>query len=73
MCPVSDGERPLLRVVRGEPSAEELAALVAVVTARAAASGGELRRRSAWNDPGRLVRRPVAVGPGGWTASARPR
>ena len=29
---------PVLRVVRGEPTAEELAALVAVVAARAAAA-----------------------------------
>ena len=71
---VDDGGRPLLRVVSGEPSAEELAALVAVVTARAAAAPEQAaRRRSAWNDPERLVRRPVAAGPGGWAASARPR
>ncbi len=29
--------RPLLRIVRGEPSEEELAALIAVIAARAAA------------------------------------
>ena len=32
---------PVLRVVRGEPTAEELAALVAVVAARAAAAAPE--------------------------------
>ena len=67
-------ESPLLRVVRGDPSAEELAALVAVVTSRA--SGGDGRRaarRTAWNDPARLVRGPVHLGPDGWRASAFPR
>jgi hypothetical protein len=64
----------MLRVVRGEPAPEELAALVAVVTARAAAPGesGETRL-SAWRDPSRLVRQPVFAGPGAWRASARPR
>ena len=66
-------DAPLLRVVRGDPTAEELAALLAVLTARAATAGGSGDgRRSAWNDPARLVRRPVAPGPGGWVASARP-
>jgi len=65
--------RPLLRVVRGAPSAEELAALIAVVTARS--PGGGTRPdlpRNSWNSPARLVRTPVSPGPGGWRASARP-
>ena len=67
-------ERPLLRVLRGAPSAEELAALVAVVAARAAAAGETApARRTAWNAPARLVRTPVHAGSGGWRASALPR
>ena len=62
-------EQPLLRVVRGEPSAEELAALVAVVTARASAGGPETTPRSAWTERARLVRRCPAPGPGAWRAS----
>ena len=73
----SEGQA-LLRVVRGKPTAEELAALVAVVAARATSGGGSgaVRRtaaRSQWDDPARLVRTPVHVGPGGWRASALPR
>jgi len=69
-----ESQPPLLRVVRGEPSAEELAALVAVVAARAAADPGERpRRRTAWNDPARLTRGPIHPGPDGWRASALPR
>jgi hypothetical protein len=66
-------DRPVLRVVRGEPTAEELAALVAVLAGRAAsvASAGP-RPRSAWNAPAALVRRPVAPGPDGWCRSSLP-
>lgn len=66
--------KPLLRVVRGEPTPEELAALVAVVTARSAAAAETAPApRTAWNAPVRLVRQPVHVGRGGWRASALPR
>lgn len=66
--------RPVLRVVGGDPSPEDLAALTVVL---AAASGGdepasETGSRSAWNDPVRLVRRPVRPGPDGWRASTLP-
>jgi hypothetical protein len=69
---------PLLRVVRGDPTPEELAAVVAVVAARAAGAAAEAaahagRRRSRWGDPARLVREPVRAQPGGWRASALPR
>lgn len=62
-------EQPLLRVVRGEPTAEELAALVAVVTARAAAAPSEPTPGSAWTDRTRLVRHCPAPGPSAWRAS----
>jgi hypothetical protein len=69
----SDAEQqPHLRIVRGEPSAEEVAALVAVVTALAAAGGsaGTPRRRSEWSAPHRGLRGPQAAG---WRSSALPR
>ncbi|MBW9204851.1 acyl-CoA carboxylase subunit epsilon [Mumia sp. zg.B53] len=62
---------PLLRVVKGDPSPEELAALVAVVAAHGAAS--ELApptRRSAWGDPSLATRPPHAHGHDGWRRSA---
>lgn len=61
-------EQPLLRVVRGEPTAEELAALVAVVTARSAARPGAAPR-SVWTDRAQLVRRSLAPGSGAWRSS----
>lgn len=66
---------PLLRVVKGDPTAEELAALVAVVAARnaaaaAAASASTPKPRSEWGHPVRLHRGPHRVGPGQWRASS---
>jgi hypothetical protein len=66
-------EPPFLRVVRGEPTAEELAALVAVLAARAAAgAGGRPRPRSAWADPATRLRMPLRPGPAAWRRSALP-
>ncbi|KQT94916.1 hypothetical protein ASG49_04695 [Marmoricola sp. Leaf446] len=61
-----------MRVVSGNPSPEELAALVAVVAA--AGSGGASDSpapRSEWSARHRLVRGPHRHGPGAWRASAR--
>ncbi|HVQ86872.1 MAG TPA: acyl-CoA carboxylase subunit epsilon [Actinomycetes bacterium] len=65
---------PLLRVVTGEPSADELAALVAVVTSRGGSPTPEPPApRSAWAAKSRLVRPPLRPGPTAWRASAWPR
>ena len=71
----ADSPRPLLRVVRGEPTPGELAALITVLAARAStpASGGRTPVRSRWNDRSRLVRRPLAPGRGAFRAAALPR
>ncbi len=69
---MSESDRPLLRVVTGEPSAEELAALTVVV---AALSQRRTRRRptpvGTWASFGDSHRRPLRPGPGGWRASGR--
>ena len=63
---------PLLRVVRGTPSAEELAALVAVVAARASGGGEpEPPARPLWGRP--VLRPDLTPGPGAWRASGLPR
>ncbi|WP_084597179.1 acyl-CoA carboxylase subunit epsilon [Nocardioides aequoreus] len=67
---------PLLRVVKGDPTPEQLAALVAVVAASAGGGGADApRRRSEWAAPQRRVRQPHLLahrhGPGAWRASAR--
>lgn len=67
-------ERPFLQIVKGDATPEEIAALIAVVSARAAggAAAPPARRRSAWTDRSRLARRPLRPGPGAWKASALP-
>lgn len=69
-------ERPFLQVVRGDATPEEIAALVAVLTARAraaeAARATPPQRRSAWADHSRRLRRPLPHGPGTWRTSALP-
>lgn len=68
-----EADRPLLRVVHGDPSSEELAALVTVVAARRAADGEPPRpHRSRWGDPSARMRRRLAHGPDAWRTSARP-
>jgi hypothetical protein len=69
---VSDEAPAMLQVVRGDPTDEELAALLAVLGARSGADTGGPRPRSGWNDPARLVRRTLRPGPGGWRASGQP-
>ena len=67
--------KPVLRVVKGDLTAEELAALVAVVAARnaaaaQAASRGTRKPRTEWGYPARSHRAPHRVGPDQWRRSA---
>jgi hypothetical protein len=62
--------RPLLQVVRGEPTPEELAALIAVVSSRGAAEQPPPAPPSRWARP--QLRRPLHPEPGAWRASALP-
>jgi hypothetical protein len=63
---------PLLRVVRGRPTDEDVAALVVVLAACAASAPASPRPRprQGWSDRAALLRRPPHAGPGGWRASA---
>lgn len=65
--------RPLLTVVRGEPTAEQVAALTAVLAARASGGGGDPAsppEPSLWAAP--VLRSPVSPGAGAWRASGLP-
>ncbi|HEY2272189.1 MAG TPA: acyl-CoA carboxylase subunit epsilon [Jatrophihabitantaceae bacterium] len=65
-------EGPVLRVVRGEPTAEELAVVTAVVSASGGAADEPVARiRGRWNDPAHMMRQPLHPGPGGWRAAVR--
>jgi hypothetical protein len=72
--------RALFRVVRGEPSDAELAALTVVLAGKiagavATAPSPEAKpaARTAWNDPAARLRRPLTVGAGAWRTSTWPR
>jgi hypothetical protein len=75
-------QRPL-RIVRGDASPEEVAALVAalgLVAARVAAerdAADAAKRRSStrslWARPARNIRPPLGPSPGAWRASGFPR
>ncbi|MDR8408532.1 acyl-CoA carboxylase subunit epsilon [Nonomuraea sp. 3-1Str] len=65
--------KPHLRIVRGDATPEEIAALVAVLATRAAPS-----RPSAapspqmWRNPARRMRKPLSPGKAAWRMSALP-
>ena len=60
-----------LRIVRGDATPEELAALVAVLSAVGApAEQAEAPTPSLWSRP--QLRQPVFAGPGAWQASGLP-
>jgi hypothetical protein len=65
-----DVEPPVVQVLRGRPDATELAALVAVLTARAAHGGTGPAATGApaslWGAPATLVRRPGSAAAAGW-------
>lgn len=70
----STSGRPALRVVRGTPTAEELAALVAVLAVRtSAAAAAPSERPRTWSAYWRGLREPLHAGPDGWRSSTRPR
>jgi Acyl-CoA carboxylase epsilon subunit len=68
---------PYLSVVRGDATAEEIAALVATLTAVAAARSAATPAEQPpaarnWNARARLLRAPVHPAAGGWRRSALP-
>ena len=68
---------PYLRVVRGDASAEEIAAIVATLTSIAAARSAAAPAEQPpvvhnWNSRSRLLRTPVHAAAGGWRRSALP-
>lgn len=64
---------PPIKVLHGRPSPEELAAVLAVVSARAAANAAradEDAPGSEWASRARGLRRPLRPGPDAWRHSA---
>ncbi len=75
--PAAVQARPLLTVVRGAPTAAELAAVAVVIGALARdASQRPFPQRPSgarWASRDQLMRPPLSAGPGAWRASAFPR
>jgi hypothetical protein len=63
------GDAPRLRIVRGEPSPEQLAALVVVLAARGGAEPPPDRRSRRWADRARAIGAPLRPGRGAWSAA----
>lgn len=71
---MSDETAPGLRIVRGHAEADEVAALVAVLSAKAREAADEPPARpSTWAAYWRSVRAPLPTGPDAWRSSAQPR
>ena len=66
-------ERPVLRVVNGDATPEEVAALVAVFASLGGGSDSKPKPRSDWAHPGRMHRVTHRAGVGGWRSSGLPR
>jgi len=64
---------PLLRVIDAHATPEEVAAIVAVLSALGGGAPAPRPPRSTWASPARAVGRPVAHGAGAWRASGLPR
>jgi Acyl-CoA carboxylase epsilon subunit len=70
---VSPKAEPLFQVVKGSPTEEELAALVALFSLRSGGVAVEAESRaSGWSAYWRSVRAPVQPGPEAWRMSGRP-
>ncbi len=81
---MTDEPEPYLRVIKGEPTPAELAALVTVIASLDADARAAARARacaeallgadhSAWAAPGPRLRGPHLPGRGAWRASGLPR
>jgi hypothetical protein len=63
---------PVLRIVKGNPTPEEIAAVTVLLTALNGdgdARTADQRHGAGWTDPNLRLRRPIPAGPGAWRAS----
>lgn len=66
------GAEPIITVVRGEPTDEEIAALITVLTAARPAGGAPpARPASQWAAYWRQMSAPLMPGPDAWRSSVR--
>ncbi len=65
-------EQPVLRIISGNPTPEEIAAVTVVLTALSGGGGApaEPAELGGWSDLSLRLRRPLPPGPGAWRNSA---
>lgn len=68
-----DAGTPVLRIITPDTTPEEVAAIVAVLSALGRRQQPKRRRVVEWNSPYRQVRPMYSHGPGGWRSSALPK
>jgi hypothetical protein len=66
-------QSPVLRIIKGDATPEEVAALVAVVVSLGGDAEPAPRRTPEWSAHHRKTRVTLPHGPGGWRSSALPR
>ena len=64
--------KPDLRIVRGNATPAEIAAVLAIVTARASAPSQPEAKPSLWRSSARRLQQQLHPGPGAWRASTLP-
>jgi hypothetical protein len=72
MADESPEQRPVLRVVKGDATPEEVAALVAVIASLGSGAEPPRRRTPEWSAHHRKARVSLPHGPGGWRSSGLP-
>ncbi|GAA4578904.1 hypothetical protein GCM10023194_03040 [Planotetraspora phitsanulokensis] len=63
---------PYLRIVRGDATTEEIAALVAALSLRTVAEAKAVPPVNNWRNPAHRMRRALSHGTGAWRAAFRP-
>ena len=72
MTGAGSDEQPMFSVVKGQPTDEELAALMVVFSSARPTTGSDGGARSSgWSSYWRSVRRPFHPGPDAWRLSGR--
>ncbi|MET8332438.1 acyl-CoA carboxylase subunit epsilon [Streptosporangium canum] len=62
-----------LKIVHGDATQEEIAALVIALASRAVPAAKAVRKPEIWRNPAHRMRKPLPVGQGAWRSSALPR
>ncbi|MEU8268283.1 acyl-CoA carboxylase subunit epsilon [Sphaerisporangium sp. NPDC049002] len=65
-------DQPYLRIIHGDATVEEVAALVIAVATRQTSLVQTARNRETWRNPAHQLRRAFPTGPGAWRASSLP-